>query len=221
MSAEKNSRKDILDAIRRVLDGEIDAYETIFLAHDPDLRRFISSRYGYAGAAVVNDLALRTHEYAIARLARFDPDRSSFSTWLAWQARHCAGEHIRSGHYKTTLSLDSLQGQGWEPSVAGGEAVYLRGAVTEAVRTAVYSLPDKLRPVAILHRLETRPLSEVAVILGMSKSGVEYRLERADELLRERLAEYRGSCSLDPGGVEWIQTAGEWDGGIERDRGTK
>lgn len=102
----ESSRKEVLDAIRRVLDGDPDSYELVYQRHDPPLRAFICFRYRCPGRDFVDEVAIRSHERAFLRLGRFDQERASFQTWLNWQARAVA-KRVRAEWFSPSyVSLD-------------------------------------------------------------------------------------------------------------------
>ncbi|NFV78925.1 RNA polymerase sigma factor [Magnetospirillum aberrantis] len=57
-----------------------------------------------------------------------------------------------------------------------------------SLRDAIDSLPPRCREVFLLHRIEGLPQGEVASLLGISRSGVEKQLLRANLKLRSTLS---------------------------------
>jgi RNA polymerase sigma-70 factor (ECF subfamily) len=58
---------------------------------------------------------------------------------------------------------------------------------TAALRTAVDALPDRLRPVIVLHYYEDFAVEDIARILGIPQGTVKSRLSRGRDELRRAL----------------------------------
>jgi RNA polymerase sigma factor (sigma-70 family) len=88
-----NPRKEqVAEAIAQVLAGDENAYEIIYKCCDARLRAFAGRRYGRLGDDLVEEVVVRTHSRAFKFLGRYNPGRSSFMTWMFWQARAAAHE---------------------------------------------------------------------------------------------------------------------------------
>ena len=99
------------------------------------------------------------------------------------------------------LSIDALrrQGRSRERVTREGELPEPREAPAEAdpptpqwlvdeVRAAIEALPESQRVVVSMHKLDGRPLAEVAEILGINEGAVRVRAHRGYKRLREALA---------------------------------
>jgi DNA-directed RNA polymerase specialized sigma24 family protein len=86
-------------AISRVLAGEVNAYEGIYVACDRSLRSHIGSRYGRLGDDFVKEVAIRTHEYVCTHLNLYNSDEgASLQTWVNDQSLRIAGEALADWH---------------------------------------------------------------------------------------------------------------------------
>jgi RNA polymerase sigma-70 factor (ECF subfamily) len=60
----------------------------------------------------------------------------------------------------------------------------------KAVERAIASLPDKYRAAVVLRDIEGRSYEEISVVLGLSDGTVKSRINRARNLLKEKLRDY-------------------------------
>ena len=66
--------------------------------------------------------------------------------------------------------------------------------VVRDVYTAVMALPEKYRVCVLLYYWQQMTLEEAAEVLGISKSTVHYRLEKAKEMLKAELERGEAEC---------------------------
>ena len=118
---------------------------------------------------------------------------SSFSTWLfsiAANVYRTELKRIPSVH----LSLDQVA----EPSHAFVHDAELDGAARdEAIRHAVYALPDKYREPLILYYFHEMDLAAAAATMGLPEGTMKARLSRGRDLLRQRFPQLRKDLSHD------------------------
>lgn len=91
-----------------------------------------------------------------------------------------------------SLASASLASQ----QAAGLTEILERGALREAIRTAMQSLPTVYREVAVLVDWHDQPYETVAQILGVPIGTVRSRLFRARRLLQEALAVHAEDAGL-------------------------
>ena len=65
------NKPEVTEAIKRVLAGDTSAYEVLFRECDEPLRSFVGSRHGRQDADFINEVATRTHEYALEHLKEY------------------------------------------------------------------------------------------------------------------------------------------------------
>lgn len=121
---------------------------------------------------------------AYGALARYER-RGRFSTWLYRIALNlCHDRHrSKSGRQRrSTDSFDDLAGEPACPSVGPDESL-ARSEDEKRLRSAIDSLPDKLRTVVILCEIERISQRQCAEILDCSERAVEGRLYRAKRTL--------------------------------------
>ncbi len=119
---------------------------------------------------------------------------SNFSAWIFTIAANLCRHRLRWRRRHPSESIDipdedgapglgsTLPASGSDPAVAaeGNERI-------AALRTAVETLPHDQRTVFLLHSYEDLSYREIATIVGCSERGVETRLYRARQALRDRL----------------------------------
>ncbi|PWT92861.1 MAG: hypothetical protein C5B55_05515 [Blastocatellia bacterium] len=142
-----------------------------------------------------------THDCFLSLLRKpgaFNPQRSSFRTYLFAAARNLAFKHFRDSGREATL--DELTE---EPSAAERQQP-LRRVLNEElalkVREAVMSLPPLQREALILFEYEDLSLNEIAAVTDTDVGAIKARLYRARERLKRALRPYlRGDRELNSG----------------------
>jgi RNA polymerase sigma-70 factor (ECF subfamily) len=174
------SYADDASVVRRVLAGEVDAFEEIVERWQGPLInlawRFCRNR----GKA--EEMAQEAFVKIYRGLPRWRQD-ARFSTW----AYTVAMNHYRSVMRRTmppSVDLDAVA-----PIIeAGNLNTEVDGQLRdEAVRRAVSALPAKYRDVVVLYYLQEMDLQETARAAGLREGTVKARLFRARKMLGQRL----------------------------------
>jgi RNA polymerase sigma factor (sigma-70 family) len=112
------------------------------------------------------------------------------SAWLFTTLSNLCHNHYRWRRRHPSISLDDkTTAHDRVPSAgAGPDAALEHDETCTAVRTAIDRLPHDLKITVLLHHYERLSYREIAVIAGCSERGVETRLYRARQRLREELA---------------------------------
>lgn len=90
MSGDKGNSPTLTDTIRRVLDGDVDAYGTVYDIIDKPLRFYIDRAYGRMDDDFRNEVVTRTHTFVFEHLAQYNPGYASIQTWAKWSSRNVA-----------------------------------------------------------------------------------------------------------------------------------
>lgn len=173
----------VLDAVGRVLRGETEAFELIVRTYQSHVLRICRAVVGTREDA--EDAAQEVFYRTFRSLSSFRLDRR-FAPWIAAIAVNTAKSYYRKrgritkGVVSSETDLVAADGSVEE---AGERAV-----LEESIRTAVQSLPEKLRGVVVLYYLEEMDVAEVAEALSLGKENVKSRLHRARARLRDILA---------------------------------
>jgi RNA polymerase sigma-70 factor, ECF subfamily len=165
-----------MDLLRRFVEGDIDAFETIFRQSESDIYRWLLRMV--RDPATAEDLLVETFWRIYRSRATFDWTQS-FQAWARRIATNVARDHL--GRRRVEIALPEDLAQPPQPDPAVSEEIQT------AVRRAVAQLPAKHRIVVTLALIEERPHREIAEALGIPLGTVKSRLFHAVRLLRRRL----------------------------------
>lgn len=178
--------------MERYADGDPRAFEELYEALRPvitaSLRRWLIADHKVADAFQITWLKIHASRERYRRGAPVLP-------WVLTIARNVALDHLRSraAHER---ALDDE-----ETNAIPDESATLvwsdeeEKVVIEAVRQAVDELPATAREVIKLHKLEGRPMSEVAEILGIREGAARVRAHRGYKALARLLLGFRSGRS--------------------------
>jgi len=185
--ANDRDREDV----RRVLAGEVDAFEGIVRRWQGPLvnlaYRFCRNRAG------AEEMAQEAFVMAFRKLDRWK-ESARFSTWLFALALNVYRSQMRRVRPpEVPLSTDR------EPEAKDNPAEeILRSQSDEVVRRGVARLPAKYRDALILVYFEERSVKDAASMLGVPDGTIKARLHRGREMLRKRLGSlFQGSQSVE------------------------
>lgn len=179
------------DIIERVLKGEKNAYE--FLMRKYNQRLFRITRSYLRDDDEVEDVIQETYVKAYEQLARFE-GRAQFSTWLT---RIAINEALaRLNRKRRTTSAASMTKEGGEQSEIELQVSTNENPADQLMNTelrsilenAVDGLPAKYRSVYMMREIEGLSIAETSECLEISPVNVKVRLNRAKEMLRERIS---------------------------------
>jgi RNA polymerase sigma-70 factor, ECF subfamily len=177
--------------VERVLAGDVQAFAAIVQRWQGPL---INMAWRYCrDRGRAEEMAQETLIRAWRGLGQWRRE-SSFSTWLfsiAANVYRTELKRIPSVH----LSLDQVA----EPSSPFVHDAALDGeARDEAIRRAVYALPDKYREPLILYYFHEMDLSAAAASMGLPEGTMKARLSRGRDLLRQRFPQLREGIGAGP-----------------------
>jgi RNA polymerase sigma-70 factor (ECF subfamily) len=120
---------------------------------------------------------------------------TKLSAWLFTTLSNLCHNHYRWRRRHPTVSLDApiddtaASAHDTIPSEgAAPDAALEQGEACAAVRAAIDRLPHDLKTTLILHHYEQLSYREIGAVVGCSERGVETRLYRARQHLRDELA---------------------------------
>jgi len=183
-----------LGLMQRLQAGEDLALNELMGRWEKPLIAFIFRFIGNQEEAV--DIAQETFVRVYTHKRSFD-GRGKFSSWLFSIASNLCRNHLRWKSRHPTVILDApddedghtrndLADKGSEP----WENVH-NNEMARLVKSAVSSLPDKLKAAVILCVYEELPYLEIARALNCTVKAVENRMRHARELLAEALKSVR------------------------------
>lgn len=141
------------------------------------------------------DAAAETFVRLYQQRLRLRPD-TNLSAWLfTTTANHCRNHH-RWQRRHPTVSFDEPAADGVNRAVVppavdaapGPDGALQQKEAIDALHQAIAALPHELRTTVLLHHYERLSLREIGAITGCRERGVETRLYRARQLLRDALA---------------------------------
>jgi DNA-directed RNA polymerase specialized sigma24 family protein len=192
MTGDKGKSPTLTAAIRRVLSGDVESYEVVHNRIDRPLRAYIRSHFYWAGPSFEDEVAVRTHEYAIPRLGEYDAAKASLQTWYNWQSRSVAGLVMREWFGPRLVQYDEAVHEAWAVTATGPADVYEEKRLSRVLREESESLSEEERQSITLHDIRRLTFDESAKASGLSVMQVRYRRLRALSVLRQRLLERGG-----------------------------
>ena len=174
--------------------------EQLLSEHKEQIRRFIGRRSGPAvlQRTTIDDLYQETAIAALASADTFEySGDASFITWVFTIARRVISHSLRDPQGR----LSALRIRGVYSSGVGVSETHLysssrtpssavaSGEWSDSLLKAIGELPAHYRTVLQLHRIEERPLAEVAARMKLTKGATCRLIARAMAMLRDRLRE--------------------------------
>ena len=187
MGAHNKNPQEVTDAIRRVLNGDVESYDIVHKHTDGPLRLSIAARYYWAGPDFENEIAARTHEFVLPRLGEYEKARATIRTWVNWQARGVAKQVMYEWYGRRLVQYNEAVHEVYTVSATGPVDVFEDERLSRAIEEEVASLPDDERQAVVLHDREGLTFAETAEASGQSVMQVRYRRERALARLKHRL----------------------------------
>ena len=174
-------------AIRRIREGDRAAYRELVQRYQAPLLRFLASLV--LDRHTAEDLAQEAFLLAYRQLARFDPQRGQFATWLFTLARNLALNVQRRRVKVSPLSDEAIA----VPAVA--DRADQQRAWMQQLDRALHQLPAEQRSAFHLAEVEQLPYAMIAEIEGIAEGTVKSRVSRAKERLRKTLQHLQGELS--------------------------
>ena len=184
------SASDDLAIVRRLAGGDAEAIAALYDRFSPTLLAVARRILGAAGEA--EEVLQETFLQAWNQADRYDPDRSSVSTWLILICRTRALDRFRSRDARGRAALASAAEPRPEPSGRAEESV-LHGERRKRVREVLTSLPGEQREVLELAFFEGLSQSEIALRTGAPLGTVKTRallgMKKVRQALRAEIRE--------------------------------
>jgi RNA polymerase sigma-70 factor (ECF subfamily) len=156
-------------------------FERLFAGHYGELVRFAQRRVGIDAAG---DVVAETFLIAWRRLGEVPADRAR--AWLYATARHVIANELRARQRRDRLSQRTRDDIAADRTVAGDHAAVVIEQLR--VRAVLESLSRMDQEVLRLTEWERLDLSEVAAVLGCSRTAAKVRLHRARRRFARRLS---------------------------------
>lgn len=176
------SRIDDASLAQRVGAGDRDALATIYAQEAGGVYRYALALCGNAGWAA--DAVQEAFIALATRAQAFDGSRGTLGSWLAGVARHALLAQWRAARQHEPLDDTDDEASHAGPQAPSIDAILVRRQDTEALWSAIRSLPWPFREALVLVDLQERPYEQAAAIAGIELNTLRTRLHRA----RARLA---------------------------------
>jgi RNA polymerase sigma-70 factor (ECF subfamily) len=188
----KGNAADDLADVKRVLAGEVQAFEGIVRRWQGPLVNMAWRYCRDRGRA--EELAQEAFMKAWRGLASWRRE-GSFSTWLFGLAANVYRSELK--RFPTvTVAMEEIA----EPSKpAAQHAILVEQLSSETVRRAVLALPVRYREPVVLYYFHEMDLGAAARTMGLPEGTMKARLSRARELLRRRFPRLEGELESHPG----------------------
>jgi RNA polymerase sigma-70 factor (ECF subfamily) len=174
-----SSKKSLSDAelMRLVQKGDGEAFKVLYDRYKAQLFIYCLRMMNDRDSAkdVLQEVFIRVH----TNRERFEPG-TNFVGWIHTIARNLCLNARRDAKDHTTFDETAAYGRsaGSDPDVA----------LQEQVAHEIAQLPEIYREVLILREYEGHSYQEIVDITGLAMSTVKFRIFKAREILRERLA---------------------------------
>lgn len=150
--------------------------------------------------ADANDLVAEAFVRLYQQRGRLRPD-TNVSAWLFTTLTNLCHNHHRWRRRHPTVALDApadpasgfeggSESEGYASGEASPDTALLKDESLAAVRKAIDDLPHDLKVAILLHHYEHLSYREIAGIVRCSERGVETRLYRARQQLKQLLAAF-------------------------------
>jgi RNA polymerase sigma-70 factor (ECF subfamily) len=183
-----------LQAVARVLAGEVEAFELIVRRWQTPL---INMAWRYCrDRHRAEELAQEAFVRAWRGLASWRQE-SAFSTWL-----FALAANVFRSDLKRFPAVSVPFEEAAEPSTAARQHDILSEAqLCESVRSAVLALPQRYREPVVLFYFQEMDVDQTARIMKLPPGTVKARLSRARDLLRQRFPQLGRTLAAHPSGL--------------------
>ncbi len=194
--------------VRKVLDGDANAFETLVLEYEKNVYNIALRMTGNSEDAA--DMTQEAFIKAYNSLQAFRGD-SKFSVWLYRIVSNVCLDFLRSKNRRPTVSLsvEDDDGEDTQLDVAdesqSPELLLDRKLTRESVRRGLDSLPPDYRQILLLREIQGLSYDEIAQALGLEVGTVKSRIFRA----RKRLCTFL----IDDGNISDFSSSGKMKGG--------
>ena len=188
--------------------GDLGAFDQLIKLLVGPMTSRIYRSYSWAGWDLAEEVFWEAAELAWDKIQSFDPAKGGFTNWFCWRIRQVIRKRERKHKACPEVSMDELAARNIEPAVEGPSARHEAAELARRVQEALDSLPERIRLPFVLHVYDGLSLAEVGLRLGRCKDTVRSQVDRAKELLAERLGPGWESYWF---GTDWCDTGDDPD----------
>ena len=175
-----------MHCVRRVLDGDVNAFEQLMNAHEKTVYNLALRTLGNPQDA--EDLTQEAFLKAYRSLSSFRGD-SKFSVWLYRIVSNLCLDYLRARSRRPaqSLTVEDDEGEVGELEIPdehfSPEKLLDRKLTRESVQRGLASLPDDARQILLLRELKGLSYEEIADVLDLESGTVKSRIFRARKKL--------------------------------------
>lgn len=173
------------ELVRLAIDGDSDAFATLFRVTLPTIYRFLYGRCG--DVTLAEDLAQDAYIRAMRAIrSSFQGGSSEFVAWVIRIARNRFLDHVKSGRVRWEVAVEDVP---VTISTLDPETDVLATIEGADLRRALESLTEEQQEVVYMRFLQGLQISEVATATGRSEGAVKALQFRALRALSRILTE--------------------------------
>jgi RNA polymerase sigma-70 factor (ECF subfamily) len=168
------------DAVRRVQEGDTEAFGEIFDRYSDTVFRYVFYRVG--SRAVAEDLTSETFLRALRRIGSVSFQGRDLGAWLVTIARNLVADHYKSGRQRLEISTGDILDADQPDSGHGPEATVLDHLTSAALLSAVTELGAEQQECIVLRFLHGMSVAETAAAMGKNDGAIkalQYRAVRS------------------------------------------
>lgn len=178
-----------IEIIRRILHGEVSAFEIIIRKNNPFLYK-IGRSYGYCHEDV-EDLMQETFISTYQSLAKFE-NRSSLKTWIIKiMLNKCFQKQQKFSFKNEEVNHNSINDSSEIMYSSNGQTdtdkTVTNRELYRVIENALQQIPPEYRMVFTLREISGLNVSETMEVLKITESNVKVRLNRAKAMLRNEI----------------------------------
>ncbi len=173
--------------VERWKQGDAQAAEALYNAHRG--RAYGLAHSLLAEPAEAEDAAQEALTYALTHIARYEPQRASFATWLHTITVSRCHDRLRRRRRGFSLAAWLNPDDDWPDPAAGQEQHALQAETRNEIWQAVQSLKVPLREAVVLRFWLGHTYREMAEILRCPVPTAQARVRLAYQHLQEKLAQ--------------------------------
>jgi RNA polymerase sigma-70 factor (ECF subfamily) len=177
------------ELIKRIGKGETELFEILIRRNNPYIYK-VGMSYGYKHEDV-EDLMQETFIAAYLNLGKFE-GRSSFKTWITRIMLNQCYQKAQKLSFKNEKTNDTIFNEKTTPMFENSQSkdaykIVLNKELSYIIGNALTAIPLQYRMVFSLRELNGMSTAETAEVLDISETNVKARLNRARQMLREKL----------------------------------
>jgi RNA polymerase sigma-70 factor (ECF subfamily) len=175
----KYSDEELYELSKKLVHGDAEAFSGLYDHFSENIYRFI---YFKVNSAEVEDLTEIVFIKVWENRKKFNPEKSSFSSWIYTIARNTVIDHYRVNKTTEELPINLKDDEKRNPKMIAEEKF-----VSTQVRSAIEKLPENYRDLVLLRFIQDFSYSEIAEIMGKSEGSIRIMQFRAIKELKKYL----------------------------------